>query len=83
MSLDRLTEAQAEALVRLQRSDDFSVFMSLLGQEMHQLNERLIRTDTSDSEEKKIIGQLRLGTRLTDAVVKSEDTLQQHRKPKS
>lgn len=83
MSLDKLSEAEAEALVRLQEQPDFKVFLGLIGVDMSQMNERLIKNDLTGDEEKKLIGQLRFGTRLTDAVVKSKHTLEQHRQPKT
>lgn len=83
MSLDKLTEVEAEALVRLQEQPDFKVFLGLLGMDMAQLNEQLIKKDLANDDQNRLIGQLRLGTRLTDAVVKSKHTLEQHRQPKT
>lgn len=83
MSLTHPTEAEAEALVRLQENPDFRVFLMLMGNEMATENEKLIKTDLPDSAKNIMIGQLRMGTRLTDAIVTSKHTLAQHRQPKT
>ena len=83
MSLEVLSEPEAEALSRMQENPDFRVFLSLLGEEMAKMNEKLIKVDMPEIEKNTLIGQLRMGSRLTDAVVGSKHTLQQHKQPKT
>jgi hypothetical protein len=83
VSLDKLTAKEAEALVNLKSNPEFGVFLQMLGEDMGQKNEILIQKDMPNSERDVLIGQLRLGSRLTRAIVESNHTLQQHRQPKT
>jgi len=79
----KLSQKEAEAVVRLTASDEFRVFMDIIGKDLGLMNETLIRNDMPESERSSLIGQLRFGTKLTDAVVQSKHTLQQHKQPKT
>lgn len=83
MSLDKPTEEEAEAMLRLQSYPEFTTFLGMLGKDMENLNARLILADIDQREANVLIGQLRFGSRLTDAVANCKHTLQRHRQPKT
>jgi hypothetical protein len=83
LSLDKPDIKECEAMLRLQQQPEFTVFLTMVAFDMSVMNERLIKADLSQSETDKLIGQLRFGARLTDAIEQSKHTLQQHRQPKT